>query len=85
VDLGREARANQDAIKMGLRTMREDAGERGHDWQEMRDQVEREASDLLSRAKRLATEFDVSMETALHLLSQRTPNPVFNNESEPNA
>ena len=45
VDLGREARANQDAIKMGLRTMREDAGERGHDWQEMRDQVEREASD----------------------------------------
>jgi len=82
VDLGREARANQDAIKMGLRTMREDAGERGHDWQEMRDQVEREASDLLGRAKRLADEYSVSMETALHLLSQRTPNPVFNNESE---
>ena len=82
VDLGRESKANQDAIKMGLRTMREDTGERGHDWQEVRDQVEAEASDLLARASKLADTYNVSMETALHLLSQRTPNPIFNNDSE---
>jgi hypothetical protein len=68
-----------------LRTMREDTGERGHDWQEVRDQVEAEASDLLARASKLAETYSVSMETALHLLSQRTPNPIFNNDSETDA
>jgi len=85
VDLGRESKANQDAIKMGLRTMREDTGERGHDWQDIRNQVEREASDLLERAKRLSETYEIKMDTALHLLSQRTPNPVFDNDSETDA
>ena len=70
---------------MGLRTMREDTGERGHDWQDIRNQVEREASDLLERAKRLSETYEIKMDTALHLLSQRTPNPVFDNDSETDA
>lgn len=83
VDLGRESKANQDAIKLGLRTMSEDTGERGHDWQEVRNQVEMEATDLLERARRLSGEYNISMESALHLLSQRTPNPNFkSNETQ---
>ncbi|NCW68662.1 MAG: hypothetical protein EBV86_08835, partial [Marivivens sp.] len=68
VDLGREAKSNHDSIKLGLRTMSQDVGELGMDWQEVRGQVEAEAVDLLQRAKRLSSEYGVSMETAMHLL-----------------
>lgn len=62
--------------------MSQDVGELGMDWQEVRGQVEAEAVDLLTRAQRLSSEYGVSMETAMHLLSQRTPNPVFADSNE---
>ena len=80
VDNGRDSKANADALKLGTRTLAEDTGERGHDWQEIRGQVEKEADDLLQRASGLAERHGVTMDTAIALLSQRTPNPVFNND-----
>jgi lambda family phage portal protein len=77
VDLGRESKANHDSLKLGLRTMAQDVGELGYDWQEVRTQVETEAVDLLERAQKLSEQYDISMQTAMHLLSQRTPNPIF--------
>jgi capsid protein len=74
IDYGREARENREDIILGSRTLEEDAGERGLDWEEMRDQVEREAADLLVRAKRLALEFDIDLPLAMSLISRRTPN-----------
>ena len=84
VDAGREAKANLDALKYGNRTLSEDLGERGQDWQNVCDQIEREADDLLSRAKRLSDQHGVSLDTAVSLISQRTPNPIFNDESSSN-
>lgn len=80
VDNGRDSKANADALKLGTRTLAEDTGERGQDWQEVRGQVEKEADDLLQRAAGLAQKHGVTMDTAIALLSQRTPNPVFNND-----
>lgn len=80
VDNGRDSKANADALKLGTRTLAEDTGERGHDWQEVRGQIEREADDLLSRAKMLADKHGVTMETAISLLSQRQPNPIFSTD-----
>jgi len=81
VDAGREAKSNLDALKYGNRTLSEDLGERGQDWQNVRDQIEREADDLLARAKRLSEQHGVSLDTAVSLISQRTPNPTFNDEA----
>jgi len=78
VDVGREASANINDIRMGTRTIAEDAGERGVDWLEMRDQTEREANDLIERAKRLAESHEISLEFAVGLLSSPSPNPPTN-------
>ena len=84
VDVGREANANRDDIKMGLRTIQEDSGERGVDWQELRDQAERETSDLIFRAQRVAKETGVDFQTVLYFMQGRAPNqPVNYNETEP--
>ena len=80
VDVGREATANRDDIRAGLRTIAEDAGERGVDWQELRDQSQREADDLLTRARALADAHDVSMEFATSLLQAKSANPPTNPE-----
>ena len=77
VDFGRESKANLDALKYGNRTLSEDLGERGQDWMNVRDQIEKEANDLLFRAKRLSDEHGITLDTAVSLLSQRTPNPTF--------
>lgn len=87
-DAGREAQQDREDLKAGTRSLAEDAAERGVDWQELRNQVEKEAEDILIRAKRLAQRFDISMEAAMNLLQQRTPNgnqaPVQNQESNSN-
>lgn len=75
VDVGREAKEAREDVKLGLKTFAEEAGERGQDWRQNRNQSERETRDLLERASRLSEEFSISIETALNLLSQRTPNP----------
>lgn len=74
VDVGREAAANRDDIRMGLRTLQEDAGERGLDWLELRDQAERETADLIVRAQRVAAQTGVDFQTTLYFLQGRAPN-----------
>jgi len=74
IDVGREAQQNREDMIFGNRTLEEDAGERGLDWEEVRDQVEREADDLITRAKVLAKKHDISFDVALSMLSRRTPN-----------
>ena len=75
VDVGREATANRDDVKMGMRSLAEDAGERGIDWQDLREQTEREAVDLIERAERIAAAKGITLEFALNLLQSRSPNP----------
>ncbi len=74
VDVGREANANRDDIRMGLRTLQEDAGERGVDWMELRGQAERETADLIARAQRVAKETGVDFQTVLYFMQGRAPN-----------
>lgn len=74
IDAGREAQQNREDIKLGIRTHKEDAEERGIDWQDERLQTELEADDLLTRAERLSKKFNISIEAAMNLISQRTPN-----------
>lgn len=85
VDYGRESKAHADAIKLGTRTLLEDAGERGQDWLDLRNQTEAETRDLLTRAKALSDEFSISIDSALNLLSQRQPNPTFDSNDQPQA
>lgn len=86
IDVGKEAKENREDILFGSRTLEEDAGERGLDWEELRDQGEREADDLITRAKRLAEKHNIDLALALSLLSRRTPNgnlPVDAPQSSP--
>lgn len=71
VDVGREAQQAREDILLGIRTVAEDAAERGLDWQEMRDQSEREAADLLVRADRLSKTSGKSFDLCMSLLQQR--------------
>lgn len=75
VDVGREANANRDDMKFGVRTMAEDVGERGGDWKDTRAQIDRETRDLLDRAKAIAQQYDITIDKALDLLRQNSPNP----------
>lgn len=68
VDFGRESRSNLDELKAGNRSLAEDTGERGEDWQELRDQIEIETRDLLDRAKSISGGYDLSMREAITLL-----------------
>lgn len=74
VDYGREASANLSDIAGGLRTLEEDSGERGLNWLDVRDQCEKEAGDLVTRAQRIATTYKIDFELALSLLRLITPN-----------
>ncbi|MDB6172034.1 MAG: hypothetical protein JWL59_1345 [Chthoniobacteraceae bacterium] len=74
IDIGREAQQDREDILLGTRTLSEDAGERGKDWREIRNQSEKETEDLIDRAQRLAEKKKISFEVALSLLSRRTPN-----------
>ncbi len=75
VDVGREAKESREDIKLGLKTLADDAGERGIDWQELRKQSEIEALDLIRRAKAIAESEKIPVDLALSLLSQRSANP----------
>ena len=61
---------------LGVRTLEQDAAEAGDNWVEIRDQVQAEADDLLTRAKALSEKHDIPLPMAIELLSQRSPNPV---------
>lgn len=81
VDVGREAKERREDIKLGITTLAEDAAERGIDWLEVRDQVESETRDLIERARLVADDYGISLDLAINLLSQRSPNPPI--ETEP--
>ena len=85
VDYGRESKAHAEALKLGTRTLSEDAGERGQDWVDLRNQTESETRDLLDRASSLSSDYGISIQAALNLLSQRQPNPTFDNDDQPQA
>jgi capsid protein len=76
VDAGRDAVADRDDVAAGLMTSAEHFGRRGRDWETEREQIEREARDLLDRAKRLSDDFSISIDAAVTLLRQNTPNPA---------
>jgi hypothetical protein len=74
-DSGNEENALREAYKLGTTTLRAIAGRSGDWWEELRDQRQEEARDLLRRAKEIQTEFpELTLQEALTLLEQRTPN-----------
>lgn len=74
VDAGREAQQEREDLKMGLTTEAESFSKRGKDWREERNQREREIRDLLTRAKAIAKEYDIPVQSAVQLLQMSTPN-----------
>jgi hypothetical protein len=75
VDIGREAQQNREDLRLGNRTLAQDAGEQGIDWREgIRLQRQIEAEDLIDRANAIAKKKGVSFELAMSLLYQGTPN-----------
>lgn len=64
----------------GVRTFSETTSVRGQDWKDVRNQTEREAVDLLERAKRLSETFGVTMDKAMSLLGDRVRPATATNE-----
>ena len=83
VDLGNEEAAQREAYKLGTTTLSDIASKHGVDWMELREQQMRETIDLLERAKTISVKFNINLDAALALLSQRTPNngPITNGQS----
>lgn len=74
IDQGREALAEQNDYRLGLRTLDDLTSETGMDWVNVRNQRQAEVDDLLTRAKALAEKHGIQLPTALALLEMRTPN-----------
>lgn len=74
-DIAKVNKENREDLKMGIRTLEQDAAEAGDNWVEIRDQCQVECDDLLIRAKAMATKHGIPMTMAIELLSQRSPNP----------
>jgi hypothetical protein len=74
-DKGYSSQVDREEYKLGFTTLKDIAARRGRWWEEERAQQEAEADDLLTRAKALAEKHGVSIEAALSLLQQRSPNP----------
>lgn len=73
-DAGRESKQDIEEYKIGFLTLKRKAARDGEWWQDVRRQRELETRDLLTRAQGIAEEFEVSLQEALNLLEQRTPN-----------
>lgn len=67
-DAGREAQQDREDVRAGLMTRREYFGRWAQNNVEQADQVEREARDVIRRARKIETEEKVSFEVALELL-----------------
>jgi len=74
-DRGYAAQADREDYKLGFVTLKDVAAKRGVWWEEERAQQELETDDLLTRSKVLAVKHGISIEAALSLLQQRSPNP----------
>lgn len=75
VDNGNEANADREAYKLGTNTLSDISSKGGKDWYELREQQQKETEDLLTRATVLSKKYSITMDGALNLLSQRSPNP----------
>lgn len=73
-DSGNEENAKRESYKLGLMTMRDLTNERGRWWEEERAQREVEVRDLLDRSKAIAKTYGISIQEAMNLIEQRTPN-----------
>ncbi len=74
VDAGYEAEADRKGLLLGTTTLEDIAAKHGEDWYDIREQTTKEVDDLLTRAQALATKFNIPMNQALSLLTQRSPN-----------
>lgn len=74
-DFGNEQDAKREAYKLGTATLHDLSVERGMDWEETREQREAETRDLLTRAQGLSRDYGITIQEALALLEQRSPNP----------
>lgn len=68
--------------KAGMKTLAKSAAERGEYWKDLRATMEVEANDLLERAKRLADQHGISVETAIILLQDNTSYSTLTNSAE---
>lgn len=75
-DTGNEKNARREDYKLGLLTMEEEQAESGKWWEETREQRQREVEDLLTRAQSISSTYGISINDALNLLEQRSPNPM---------
>lgn len=74
VDQGNEQSALREGFKLGTTTLQEMSAQKGADWYELRNQTQKETEDLLDRATVLSKKYNITLDAALALLSQRTPN-----------
>lgn len=74
IDDGRFAQQRRADLVAGVETLERDALDRGTTWVATRNQREREVVDLLTRADRIAKQFDISVDAALTLLQQQNAN-----------
>jgi hypothetical protein len=81
-DTGNEERVKREKYLIGALTLKAWEGEQGNWWEETREQREIEVNDLLERASRLAEKWDISMDAAVALIEQRSPNPPLMDDSE---
>jgi hypothetical protein len=82
-DAGNEARIRFEGYKLGAVTLREIEAETGRHWKDVRKQREIEIGDLLTRAKRLSKAHGITLQGAMDLLEQRSPNPAPVELSQP--
>ena len=81
VDNGNEASA-RDGLKLGINTLSEIAAKKGSDWIQLRNQTQKETEDLLDRAMILSKKYNITVDKALGLMSQRYNIPLADNSSE---
>ena len=81
VDSGNEQNALREGFKLGTVSLQDIASVKGQDWYELRNQSQKETEDLLDRATVISKKYSISLDSAITLLSQRTPNqaPITNN------
>ncbi|WOO43153.1 phage portal protein [Rubellicoccus peritrichatus] len=72
VDAGNESKIELEEYRIGFSTLKKITGSKGDWWQEVRQQREIEADDLLTRGKRLAENHEIPLAAAISLLEMRT-------------
>lgn len=85
VDNGNEASADREGFKLGSVTLSEMTSKKGQDWYALREQQQKETEDLLDRATVLSKNYNITIDAALSLLSQRTPNGPVGGASQDNS